>query len=498
MKKIVLIVPFLAMQGCIPDTANPVSGKDLNPKFSSSALVARDAGIVDLQLQVIYRYYNQYNGDFMDHIYGAGSGPTGYTFQSSNWYGLPTGTTYNNSSNPVRPIYNLSNSYTPDWMTSTYSAEGSGVGYSSQFQIGNFFVNRTSGSDDWGLTPIYRYGHIAYSPTVGNYTEHLTAAPSEPLGSGYTQELLLGYGWPAYTTSVGSPVFTSLGNISIGVSPNWGGAISHLYKGSTQYIKNEQAGELIQSAMWYGLAVQNYDNPTEAGDKYNNGSPRIYIHPNSPVNGAVDTRCIAMQWGDANTCYTCSSTLKRHNVNQPVLSGTEIHKTASIINDRRIKYDVSYIHAKNPSDLPSTSTKEAWHEVIAAYLRPELGYDHVTIYQFSTSNGWQDIQDYNATSSVSPKDKYVSSSNKTVIVGYKASDPSSAFGLLCLNPVPGDGSHRTTAFGIDVNRSGPSPYFKINIQEGYVDFFKGSVSSYTDYILLGSVTDILNEAYLTN
>src|SRR5882672_4742708 len=107
-----------------------------NPDFKSrketdlqySFLTARNAGLVDVKLQRLYRFFNSAIGDHMDGLYG--DPIQNYGTGIPSWYILPMGTAYSSSSNPKKELHFLWNPNTGDHMASPSATEGTQVGYS--------------------------------------------------------------------------------------------------------------------------------------------------------------------------------------------------------------------------------------------------------------------------------------------------------------------------------------------------------------------------------
>ncbi|MBD3239090.1 MAG: hypothetical protein GF331_00785 [Chitinivibrionales bacterium] len=117
-------------------------------------------------------------------------------------------------------------------------------------------------------------------------------------------------------------------------------------------IATNGIGRQIQSAMWYtnvgGCAatwVTQYDNPTEGGDCFWNGSPLVdYRTAIGGSSNQIRTTALAMHFGHVGdgSCPNHAVTTR----DMPVLSGTEISKFVSIEDGSTVKYDVTYTPAK--------------------------------------------------------------------------------------------------------------------------------------------------------
>jgi hypothetical protein len=192
------------------------------------------------------------------------------------------------------PMYRLYNGV--DHMDSMFAGEG---GYTTEGVLGYLWTSNLYN----GIYPIKRSYQSSDHATI----TYLSALPS------YTEEGVLGYGYPRYLNTKESLSSISAGGVTIKSNYVAGGALWSWVWNNTEFISIFDHGRQIQSSLTPGYSPTPYttgdgSNPTEAGDDhgYSHGSPCARLDnyttsttefPNaSSISPVQATRAVPLEW----------------------------------------------------------------------------------------------------------------------------------------------------------------------------------------------------------
>jgi len=441
---------------------------------------------------------------------------TGYTYQGLNWYVLPTYTSVSNT----QSLYSLLNSNITDHMTANITTASGYIcetptGWAKAFNapdnsIGTKSIDRwvkywNATTDIWGnvVTP-FRYDHV-----TGGDGESFSS-------SGYTKEGALGAGWP--TKEILDPTtlditYSTKGDLSLGVSKTWGGAISSLKWKGTEFVNRTDLGRLLQADIGYTALI----NPTEGGDgwgkwagtqkTYENGSPLVFFNQTST---SIHSACLPLYFSNTDGDFSPAVTSLLQNVSalNPMLSGDVIEKFDSIAKADSvgvIQHDVRYTlsRSRNQVFASTDSTSQSTLEVLAFCIPPENFYASTmanwngntwTTTGTPTFNGSAVNLDPNA-----PANPVLmistDATNQHAVGVYFRPYTGSACAKGCWEYY--QGFNQTTSNNPNWPVStGPISWNFGKFQRAYLlrNFSKGEVMSFRQYIIIGTASAIWNEA----
>ena len=160
----------------------------------------------------------------------------------------------------------------------------------------------------------------------------------------------------------------------IGIIPAWGGALGSIIYNGIEMVNHCSAGTLIQSDFQY-LNRQIWENPTEAGDGFDNGSPlgKLIVSRNS-TGGIISTISNGLLWGKFN--YVGAGGY--HDTTQPdpdfpVISGTTFQKRLYFVSKGDSGgYIAYYDTVKYGRIFPQTDTvtSKKFDETCTAHFEP--------------------------------------------------------------------------------------------------------------------------------
>jgi hypothetical protein len=200
-----------------------------------------------------------------------------------------------NSSADNHPLYRIYYSY-PDHMDSLSLEEGAhtcGGSFCTLAYPFNTGLIGTCKIDRW------------YNPNLHDHATSFcdnSSLYSDPLPSGYSKEVPLGYGYPRYgkQRTVLETMSNQKNTLTLGINLAAGGVVSELVWNGMQFIDTYDYGREVQTALFFDELGCN--NPTEGGDKYStpeyddgtlHGSPLISYSINCTT---LETSVYPLQW----------------------------------------------------------------------------------------------------------------------------------------------------------------------------------------------------------
>lgn len=186
--------------------------------------------------------------------------------------------------------------------------------------------------------------------------DHLTAFYGETQ-EGYTEDAVLGYGYPRFGEKDGEgknhrPVISQIAynGVTVNADLSWGGVIYELWWNGKQYVNHNDCGREIQTALFKPELGDIEFGPTEAGDRMFHGSP---IAEMRVTKRSLYSLSLPLQWDPRSY---------GGGVSNPVLYGGEFDRRARFIPHpvyKIIRYTVGYKPAE------STNYLREW---VTAYL----------------------------------------------------------------------------------------------------------------------------------